>query len=579
MSKLNVDQKTIWLLFSDKKADFLIPDYQRPYAWEEEQCQTLWDDIFAFAFPDNNSDKFNSDDEYFLGSIVIFENDKGKKEVIDGQQRLTTLMLLLRAFYAKFGNMKDENSIRTSERIAQCIWKTNEFGQPNLDELKINSEVATDNDKEEFLKILKKGKMDIQKSNYAKNYRFFQEKIENFLSEYPSYFAYLPTRILNNCILLPIEAESQDTALRIFSTLNDRGLPLSDADIFKAQFYKYYSDKNQKDTFIEQWKELEEITTSIFKPLNGTPMDELFTRYMYFLRAKQGIKSSTTEALRKFYEKNNYSILKQDETLSNLKILADFWNNVYTQNPDKFSPNILRKLFILNYAPNGMWTYFLSVYFLHNKNGNNQLDEKPLEDFLDKTIAFIWAYAFTNPGVNALRTPIYAEMINIVNNKSVTFDEHKFDENTLRTTINNFEFNNLRPITRSMLTWWAFKDENQEIPKININFDIEHIFSKKRQENENTLSNTKLIESLGNKSLLEKTINIRASDYRFSDKIKYYKGFINDKDKKIEGTMISELIQLANTKTDFTEEDIIERNEKIVNEFINFLKQKKLLKQ
>lgn len=581
MSKLNVDQKTIWLLFSDKKADFLIPDYQRPYAWEEEQCQTLWDDIFAFAFPDNNSDKFNSDDEYFLGSIVIFENDKGKKEVIDGQQRLTTLMLLLRAFYAKFGNMKDENSIRTSERIAQCIWKTNEFGQPNLDELKINSEVATDNDKEEFLQILKTGKMDkVQKSNYAKNYRFFQEKIENFLSEYPSYFAYLPTRILNNCILLPIEAESQDTALRIFSTLNDRGLPLSDADIFKAQFYKYYSDKNQKDTFIEQWKELEEITTSIFKPLNGTPMDELFTRYMYFLRAKQGIKSSTTEALRKFYEKNNYSILKQDETLSNLKILADFWNNVYTQNPDKFSPNILRKLFILNYAPNGMWTYFLSVYFLHNKNGNNQLDEKPLEDFLDKTIAFIWAYAFTNPGVNALRTPIYAEMINIVNNKSVTFDEHKFDENTLRTTINNFEFNNLRPITRSMLTWWAFKDENQKIiPKINISFDIEHIFSKKRQENENTLSNTKLIESLGNKSLLEKTINIRASDYRFSDKIKYYKGFINDKDKKIEGTMISELIQLANTKTDFTEEDIIERNEKIVNEFINFLKQKKLLKQ
>ena len=580
MSKLNVDQKTIWLLFSDKKADFLIPDYQRPYAWEEEQCQTLWDDIFTFAFPDNNSDKFNSDDEYFLGSIVIFENDKGKKEVIDGQQRLTTLMLLLRAFYAKFGNMKDENSIRTSERIAQCIWKTNEFGQPNLDELKINSEVATDNDKEEFLQILKTGKMDkVQKSNYAKNYRFFQEKIENFLSEYPSYFAYLPTRILNNCILLPIEAESQDTALRIFSTLNDRGLPLSDADIFKAQFYKYYSDKNQKDTFIEQWKKLEEITTSIFKPLNGTPMDELFTRYMYFLRAKQGIKSSTTEALRKFYEKNNYSILKQDETLSNLKILADFWNNVYTQNPDEFSPNILRKLFILNYAPNGMWTYFLSVYFLHNKNGNNQLDEKPLEDFLDKTIAFIWAYAFTNPGVNALRTPIYAEMINIVNNKSVTFDEHKFDENTLRTTINNFEFNNLRPITRSMLTWWAFKDENQEIPKININFDIEHIFSKKRQENENTLSNTKLIESLGNKSLLEKTINIRASDYRFSDKIKYYKGFINDKGKKIEGTMISELIQMANTKTDFTEEDIIERNEKIVNEFINFLKQKKLLKQ
>lgn len=61
---------------------------------------------------------------------------------------------------------------------------------------------------------------------------FFVEKIDAFLSNYPSYFAYFPARVLNNCVLLPIEAESQNTALRIFSTLNDRGKPLSDADIF-----------------------------------------------------------------------------------------------------------------------------------------------------------------------------------------------------------------------------------------------------------------------------------------------------------------------------------------------------------
>ena len=580
MSKLNVDQKTIMLLFSDKKSDFLIPDYQRPYAWEEGQCQTLWDDIFTFAFPDNNSDKFDSNEEYFLGSIVTFENDRNKKEVIDGQQRLTTLMLLLRAFYAKFGNMQDENSKSTRERIAQCLWKTNEFGQPNLNILKIDSEVATDNDKEEFLEILKTGIVNKdQKSNYAKNYRFFQEKIDTFLSEYPSYFAYLPARILGNCILLPIEAESQDTALRIFSTLNDRGLPLSDADIFKAQFYKHYSSKNQKDKFIEQWKELEEITGRIFKPLNGTPMDELFTRYMYFIRAKQGIKSSTTEALRKFYEKGKYSILKQDDTLSNLKTLVDFWHDVYNQNPDRFSSKILRNLFILNSAPNGMWTYFLSVYFLQNKNGNEQLEENKLDEFLNKTIAFVWAFAFTNPGVNALRTPVYAEMINIVTDKVVNFDEHKFDENTLRTAINNFEFKNGRPITRSMLTWWAFKDDKQEIPSLNTNFDIEHIFARKRQENEKSLSNSKQLEALGNKSLLEDKINIRASDYRFSDKIKYYKGFTNDKGQHKEGSIISELVNLANNKTDFKEQDIIDRNEKIVNEFIDFLKQKNLIKQ
>ncbi|WP_233701859.1 DUF262 domain-containing protein [Kaistella treverensis] len=446
--------------------------------------------------------------------------------------------------------------------------------------MKIDSEVATDNDKEEFLEILKSGIVNKdQKSNYAKNYRFFQEKIDNFLSEYPGYFAYLPARILGNCILLPIEAESQDTALRIFSTLNDRGLPLSDADIFKAQFYKHYSSKNQKDYFIEKWKTLEEITSRIFKPLNGTPMDELFTRYMYFVRAKQGIKSTTTEALRKFYEKGKYSILKQDETLSNLKILVDFWHDVYNQNPDRFSPNILRKFFILNSAPNSMWTYFLSVYFLQNKNEVRLLEETKLDEFLNKTIAFVWAFAFTNPGVNALRTPVYAEMINIVTDKIVNFEEHKFDEHSLRTAINNFEFKNGRPITRSILTWWAFKDDAQEIPALNTIFDIEHIFAKKRQENDKSLSNRKLLEALGNKSLLEDKINIRASDYRFSDKIKYYKGFTNDKGQHKTGSIISELVTFAKSKTDFAEGDIIVRTEKIVNEFIAFIKQKNLIKQ
>ena len=578
MSKLNVDQKTIMLLFSDKKSDFLIPDYQRPYAWEENQCQTLWDDIFSFAFPDNNCDKFDSNEEYFLGSIVTFENERNKKEVIDGQQRLTTLMLLLRAFYAKFGNMQDENSKSTRERIAQCLWKTNEFGQANLNVLKIDSEVATDNDKDEFLEILKTGVVQKdQKSNYAKNYRFFQEKIDNFLSEYPSYFAYLPARILGNCILLPVEAESQDTALRIFSTLNDRGLPLSDADIFKAQFYKHYGAKNEKESFIEQWKELEELCGKIFRPINGTPMDELFTRYMYFIRAKQGNKSSTTEALRKFYEKGKYSILKQDETLPNLKLLANFWNDVYNQNNERFSENTLRKLFVLNYAPNGMWNYFLSVFFLQNKDANNQLEPKKLDEFLEKVIAFVWAYSFTNPGVNALRTPVYAEMIHIVTGKEVKFEDFKFDENTLKTAINNFEFKNGRPITKSMLTWWAFTNNEQLLPTLNTIFEVEHIFAKKRQENDRTLLNIKNLESLGNKALLEDKVNIRASEYRFADKIKYYQGFTNDKGQYKQGTIIQELKNLPITNTDFTEKDIETRNLNITEKFIKYLKETDLI--
>jgi uncharacterized protein with ParB-like and HNH nuclease domain len=391
MSKLSVDHKTIKALFEDKKSDFLIPDYQRPYAWTDEQCQTLWDDLFAFAIPDDDFQKFDDENaEYFLGTIVTFKNKLGKLEVIDGQQRLTTLMLLFRAFYVKLLNMQDEPTIRTRETISQCIWKTDTFGKANLDILKINSEVATDNDKEEFLKRLKSGEVrDEQKSNYANNYRFFKKKIDEFILKMPSCFAYLPNRILKNCIFLPIEADEQDTALQIFSTLNDRDLPLSDADIFKAQFYKFYGDKGKKDNFIDEWKALEEICVEIFHPITGTSMDELFARYMYYVRANLGIKSSTTEALRKFYEKDKYSLLKKEETFENLKTLANFWKDVAEQDVERFSDDVLKKLFVLNYAPNGMWNYFVSVYFMHNKDKEGKLNDKQFSDFLSNITAFI----------------------------------------------------------------------------------------------------------------------------------------------------------------------------------------------
>ena len=579
MSKLNVDQASIMKLFSDRKSDFLIPDYQRPYAWDEDLCQTLWDDIFSFAIPDNDAYKFNTNDEYFLGSIVTFKNENGKLEVIDGQQRLTTLMLLLRAFYGRFEMMSDENSRKMREKISNCIWKADEFGNADTNILKINSEVATDDDKEEFLSILKTGvATPNQKSNYANNYRFFQEKIDQFLQNFPSYFPFLPARILENCILLPIEAESQDTALRIFSTLNDRGMPLSDADIFKAQFYGFYKvrGENEKESFISQWRELESVCKKNFHPSIGTPMDELFTRYMYFIRAKMGIKSSTTEALRKFYERDKYSLLKKDETFQDLKILANFWNDINEQNHERFSEEVLRKLRILAFAPNGMWSYFVSVYFMQNKDEDGLLDDKAFEEFLTKTIAFVWAYAIIRPGVNALRTPIYAEMISIVNDKSVNFEDFKFDLEQTRTAFYNYDFRNTRPITKSMLALRMFSFDKQELPESSTLFEVEHIFARNRQSQERTLSDAKNLESLGNKALLEKRINIRASDYRFIDKVKYYKGFTTDRGQQKPGTINYELHNMTD-RTDFTEQDIIERNKEIIEQFLSFLQENKLI--
>lgn len=575
MTKLNIEQTTIFDLFSKKTTDFLIPDYQRPYEWDENKCETLWDDLLGFAFPKNNSEKFEDDNYYFLGSIVFFKNLNNKLEVIDGQQRLTTLMLLLRAFYKYLENITEINEelIDLKKDIARCIWFTDANKVIKFDKLKINSKVAFDSENEEFLSILRTGETtEEMKSRYKKNYVFFQNRIKHFISKFTSNI-YFPRRIIDNCILLPIETDNQNTALKIFSTLNDRGMPLSDSDIFKAQLYNYYKDyKENANYFIENWQNLEKQTNSY-----NSSMNELFTRYMYFLRAKNNIKSSTTESLRDFYkgEDNSYEKLKNDNIIEDLKSLSLFWENIFLLlKNDKnlketgFTEDIAKNLFILNFAPNGMWVYFVSVYYMQNKDIFN--NESFLK-FLDKTIAFILGYSFTNPGVNSLRTPIYSEMINIVNGKDVTFEEYKIDKNNLKTQYDLYYFSNQKSLTRSILVWWAFKGTNQKILSTKEEWHIEHIYSKQREKKENKLINKDNLESIGNKVIAESRVNISASDYRFSDKQRIYE------EKKTE---VKELIDFTDSTiwSDFTEKNIEERKEKIKNTFIKYLEDNGLLK-
>ena len=259
-------------------------------------------------------------------------------------------------------------------------------------------------------------------------------------------------------------------------------------------------------------------------------------------------------------------------------VLAEFWEDVSNQDTERFSNRVLKQFFVLNYAPNGMWTYFVSVYFMQNKDDEGLLDDEKFYTFLQKIAGFIWTYAITNPGVNALRTPVYAEMVNIVNDKPVEFSKYKFDADIIRSMFDNFSFNNARPITKAMIAWWAYQNDKQPLLSLETTFEIEHIYARNRNEKENSLTDARNVESLGNKALLEKRINIRASDYRFADKKKYYEGFTNSKGQVKEGTGVMELLDLTATSTDFTEKDIIDRYKQMIDCFINYLQKNGLLK-
>ena len=140
---------------------------------------------------------------------------------------------------------------------------------------------------------------------------------------------------------------------------------------------------------------------------------------------------------------------------------------------------------------------------------------------------------------------------------------------------NNYKFTNGRPVTRSFITWYAFSFKGQELLDLKESFQIEHIYAKQRHIMENKLSDPSNLESLGNKILLEESINIRASDYQFEGKRKIYSGQ-ERRGKNKESSKIAEIKQFSQQEK-FDEQDIINRQNNIINKFIHNLKLENLI--
>lgn len=248
------------LLETGKNHPFLIPEYQRPYAWDEEQVQTLFDDLWEFAtIGEGGSAKKGT---YFLGSVVTFEED-GKQTIIDGQQRITSLFLLLRAIYSMLqgAEAKTKEATNFIKQIEPALWYTDNLtGEVDYSNILISSHVMNDEGNKVLRSILETGKADKKAiDNYSKNYLLFLGYLDNAAKNNPLAVYDFIYALLYQAILLPITTDTQDTALTIFSTLNDRGLQLSDADIFKAKIYGQLSTE-KKTSFIAKWKLLDEQT-------------------------------------------------------------------------------------------------------------------------------------------------------------------------------------------------------------------------------------------------------------------------------------------------------------------------------
>jgi uncharacterized protein with ParB-like and HNH nuclease domain len=557
-TNLTINKKSIAVLFRDiRNHKYIIPDYQRPYNWGLDECEIMWNDIV------DNSELPN---EYFFGTIVTFRNSEDNLEVIDGQQRLTSFFLLLRALYKKLENsdQNDRKIIGLKNQIAPCIWDTDEITQEitNYSLIHIESKVAIESEIEIFHKILKTGDYDEDtEDNYSLNYGYFMTQSDEYAKEFPMKWEKLCIFILNKCIILPIECDTENTALTIFSTLNDRGLPLSDSDIFKAKMYRNNKTKREQIKFTKTWKELTEICDDA-----GIGVDGIFRYYMHVIRAREN-NNKREIGLRRFYADNQYAYLKTPKTgsiLQELISLANFWRYVNKREDSSsegyvISKDAMKWLHCLSCYPNEYWKYPVSVFFLKNKESKDF--NQDFCNLLKKEVAFLFGKFIITPTINAIRDDIYNAYILIYKENNLKF-KLDFTINNIRQRLREYTSPRL---TKALLLLDAYLNKKQKELIIE-NFQIEHIFPKKWQNTNykgwSEEATEEYLELYGNKVVFEQKLNIQAGN-----------GYFGRKKKKYEESKIANVIDLSKLKQDdWVKKDIEERENRFCNIIIEFIK-------
>ena len=571
--------------------NIVIPVYQRPYRWEKEQCEQLWNDVLAISEDDNNP-------VHFLGSIVAYKN-KNSLEIIDGQQRITTITLFLRALLEFVKNSDDSEVNKYKRRISTCIFKINDADEINYGQPILQSEVALEDDINEFHNILKYKDNEKQlegnfKSNYGKNCQFFynnlKEESNNNGIGFAKKFKKIFLNLIEKCIVLKVVCENQESAMRIFNTLNNRGMPLSSSDILKGMILQNQKSNEEKIKIIAQtWKNLEKLSKN-----NKGGVDFLFLQYLFIIKAKNKDDDSSVSATLKFFsqdtgfsksEKKYNSAPKElllNEntmiTLTFLEKLVNFWNDPYAILSDDVKPYFM----VLENYMNEYWKMAIST-ILYKKLNNINLDfieKEPITDLIYKLLAFVLISFLNGRGTTSgLKIQLFKTNIQILNNENkdenisfLTHREMKFPTQEEFVEFSKNQTNRNIKFLLMLNSILAAKEENEEQNIFHLRnknkeislsqTQVEHIFPRSwDKQNSNTDLSPEEKENIGNKILLETYLNIKASDKWFGSKKDEYK-----KSSIVETRLIGEDLKI----TDWDIQQIETRNKEIYERLLKF---------
>jgi hypothetical protein len=284
MKQLEANEYAVQKVMS-REFQFRVPEYQRPYAWETEQALQLFDDLTG-AFEQD------TDEPYFLGSIVLVKaSGVPESEVIDGQQRLTTLSILLAVIRdlvadEKFaegidellreqGNVFADNTAypRLSLRNRDTDFFETWVQHPgNIEKLVMLSDNDLRNDAQKAVR-------DNAKSLLSRLERWTQDQLTTFVK-----------RVVSRTYLVVVSTPDLQSAHRIFSVMNSRGLDLSPADIFKSLVIGDLMDDGT-EAYAEKWEDAEQ-------DLGREPFADLFLHIRMIYAKERGRR----ELLKEFPE-------------------------------------------------------------------------------------------------------------------------------------------------------------------------------------------------------------------------------------------------------------------------------------
>lgn len=281
---------------------YQIPIYQRPYQWTEENCEKLLDDLFFNYEDDRESD-------YFCGSLVLIlisEDPKKAKtyDIVDGQQRLSTFILLAKVLAALYSERLTEES---KDYLQESL--ITKYGKKD----RLNFSAVGFNSKKDFqyaLTSFNDAPISNNKNNYLKNAICLKNYLrKKEIEDINDFIEWLYFKV----VFITITCPDADKALRIFNVLNARGLALNATDIFKGELLKHAKEHEQEE-FVSRWNDLRQKCSD-----NDLKMETLFSWYLTYLNPVTS-KEKMEKRLVTWFNKLNKTPLEY------LKGVEDFYN-------------------------------------------------------------------------------------------------------------------------------------------------------------------------------------------------------------------------------------------------------------